>query len=35
MAQQVTNSTGIHGEVGLIPGLTQWVKDPALLGAVA
>ena len=28
MAQQLTNPTRIHEEdVGLIPGLTQWVKD--------
>ena len=31
MAQQLTNLTGIHGDTGSIPGLTQWVKDLPLL----
>ena len=25
----VMNPTRIHGDTSLIPGLTQWVKDPA------
>ena len=34
MAQWLMNPTSNHEVVGLIPGLTQLVKDPALLWAV-
>ena len=34
MVQWLMNPTRNHGVVGSIPGLTQWVKDPVLLGAV-
>ena len=31
VAQWVKNSTRIYERAGLIPGLTWWVKDPALM----
>ena len=31
VVQWKANLTSIHEDVGLIPSLTQWVRDPALL----
>ena len=34
VAQRVKNPSSIPEDAGLIPGLTQWAKDPVLLSTV-